>query len=76
MYHVLELCNFRTGGPSAHLFYKYIVKRVVDTSGDRKSDYYLDQRLSSAIQRGNAASLIGTIPRDSDEDYFFDAKKI
>ena len=35
--------------------------------------FYLGQRLSVAIQRGNAASLLGTLPADSVGEEFFDA---
>ena len=32
---------------------------------------YLTQRLSVAVQRGNAASVLGTIKMDSEEEEFF-----
>lgn len=60
-------------GPSAHIIFKDLSKRLVDTSRDPKAGFYLGQRLSIAIQRGNAASLLGTLPVDGDEDEFFDA---
>ena len=60
-------------GPSAHALAKEISKRLVDTSRDPRAGFYFAQRLSIAIQRGNAASLLGTLPGDSDEEQFFDA---
>ena len=60
-------------GPSAHSLFKEISKRLVDTSIDPRAGFYLGQRLSVAIQRGNAASLLGTLPVDSVEEEFFDA---
>ncbi|PZC80794.1 hypothetical protein B5X24_HaOG213781 [Helicoverpa armigera] len=51
----------------------YDAKRLVDASRDQKAGYYLGQRISMAIQRGNATSLLGTLPVDSDGDEFFDA---
>ncbi|PZC80745.1 hypothetical protein B5X24_HaOG213969 [Helicoverpa armigera] len=60
-------------GPSAHLLARDISQRLVDTSRDPKAGFYFAQRLSIAIQRGNAASLLGTLPSDSDEEQFFDA---
>ena len=50
-------------GPSAHTFFSEIAKRLVDTTGDRRAGGYLAQRISLAIQRGNAASILGTMPR-------------
>ena len=35
--------------------------------------FFLGQRISIAIQRGNAASLLSTFPVDIDADEFFDA---
>lgn len=58
-----------TWGPSALLLYKDIVKRMVD----RKAGYYISQRLSIVIRRGNTASLLDTLPHDSDDDSYFDA---
>ena len=60
-------------GPSAHLLYKDIAKRLADTSGDPRAGFYFGQKVSIAIQRGNAASLLGTLPVGSDEEEFFDA---
>ncbi|RVE44152.1 hypothetical protein evm_011199 [Chilo suppressalis] len=37
-------------------------KRLTEVTGDQKAGGYLGQRISLAIQRGNAASLLGTIP--------------
>ena len=60
-------------GPSAHSLFKDLSKRLVDTSRDPRAGFYLGQRLSVAIQRGNAASLLGTLPADSVGEEFFDA---
>ena len=60
-------------GPNAHILFKDLSRRLVDASRDQKAGYYLGQRISMAIQRGNAASLLGTLPVDSDGDEFFDA---
>lgn len=46
---------------------------MVYTSGDWKAGFYFGQKLRIAIQRGNTAGLLGTIPHNSDEDYVFDA---
>lgn len=46
---------------------------MVDNSGDWKTGVYLGRRLSIAIQHGNAVSLLGTLPHESNENNFFDA---
>ena len=61
-------------GPSAHRIFRDIAKRLVDSSRDQRAGLFLGQRISIAIQRGNAASLLGTFPADSDADEFFDAQ--
>jgi hypothetical protein len=38
---------------------------------DNKSILYLTQRISLAIQRGNAASVLGTIPLSPDLEEIF-----
>lgn len=53
-------------GPSAHSLYKELAKRLVDISNDQKAGLYFGQRISLAIQRGNAASLLGTHPLSGD----------
>jgi hypothetical protein len=50
-------------GPSAHKLFAEIAKRLVDVTGDRRAGGFLAQRISIAIQRGNAASILGTMPR-------------
>ncbi|XP_047991091.1 uncharacterized protein LOC125230111 [Leguminivora glycinivorella] len=37
--------------------------RLVDTTGDPRAGAYLCQRISLAIQRGNAASVMGSMPQ-------------
>ncbi|RVE44493.1 hypothetical protein evm_010897, partial [Chilo suppressalis] len=43
-------------GPSAIRLFKEIAERLVDIIGDRRAGSYLGQRITLAIQRGNAAS--------------------
>ncbi|RVE50392.1 hypothetical protein evm_004929 [Chilo suppressalis] len=50
-------------GPSAIRLFKEIAKRLVDITGDRRAGSYLGQRISLAIQRENAASIFGTLPK-------------
>jgi hypothetical protein len=58
-------------GPSAHLLFRGLCKRLVEASHDQKAGFYLAQRISIAIQRGNAASLLGTLPPGSDLGQIF-----
>ncbi|CAH2244462.1 jg15941 [Pararge aegeria aegeria] len=50
-------------GPEARALFKELSKRVIESTGDPKAGSYLGQRISLAIQRGNAASILGTVPR-------------
>lgn len=58
-------------GPEAHHLFKEVSRRLVEASRDRRAGTYLAQRISIAIQRGNAASLLGTLPRDTDLGQIF-----
>ncbi|XP_061706793.1 uncharacterized protein LOC133517477 [Cydia pomonella] len=53
-------------GPSARRLYKYLGSRLIDATGDQRAGQYFAQRISIAIQRGNAASLLGTLTIGSD----------
>jgi hypothetical protein len=50
----LESCNIA--------FINVIGDRLIAESGDSKSKKFLFERISLAIQRGNAASIRGTFP--------------
>ncbi|CAH2233925.1 jg14683 [Pararge aegeria aegeria] len=49
-------------GPEARALFKELSKRVIESTGDPRAGSYLGQRISLAIQRGNAASILGTVP--------------
>ena len=51
-------------------FLKELGHRLKQVSGEANSFAYLTQRLSVAVQRGNAASVLGTITMDSEEEEF------
>ena len=57
-------------GPSARAFFKDLRQRLVDATRDRDAGLFLAQRISIAIQRGNAAWILDTMPRPSDLDFF------
>ena len=52
------------------LSFKNNFHRLRQVSGEANSFQYLAQRLSVAIQRGNSASVMGTMNGD-DEEFFF-----
>jgi len=43
-------------------------KRITAVNGDKRSTAFLKQRLALAVQRGNAAAVLGTIPPPNDSD--------
>ncbi|CAH2241265.1 jg3326 [Pararge aegeria aegeria] len=50
-------------GPEARALFKELSKRVIESTGEPRAGSYLGQRISLAIRRGNAASILGTVPR-------------
>ncbi|CAH2269404.1 jg16430 [Pararge aegeria aegeria] len=48
--------------PEARALFKELSKWVIESTGDPRAGSYLGQRISWAIQRGNAASILGTVP--------------
>ncbi|XP_055336834.1 uncharacterized protein LOC129587228 [Paramacrobiotus metropolitanus] len=50
-------------GPSAIAIVKELGKRLQQHTGESRSHEFLRQRLSLQIQRGNAASILGTMDR-------------
>ena len=49
-------------GPLGLKFVKDIGKRIEDNTGEKRSTSFLFQAISMAVQRGNAASIRGSIP--------------
>jgi hypothetical protein len=63
--YVFKRLAFETLGPwfkEAIDFINVIGNRLIAESGDSKSKKFLFERISLAIQRGNAASIRGTFP--------------
>ena len=61
-------------GPKTTEFLKELGHRLRQVSGEANSFAYLTQRLSVAVQRGNAASVLGTIKTDSERERVFSIK--
>ena len=49
-------------GPSGIKFIKEIGSRIQLNTGDKRSTSFLFQAISMAIQRGNVASIRGSVP--------------
>ena len=61
------LCiSFLTGswGKLGLKFIQELGQRIKDITGEKQSASYLFQRIGMAVQRGNAASVLGTIPNN------------
>ena len=58
--------------PKSCQFIKNLGSRMADTTGEKRSTSFLFQTIGIAIQRGNAASVAGTVPRAKclDELYY------
>ena len=54
--------TFGAWGPRGQKIMKEIGKKVHEATGEKRSTFYLFQSISTAIQRGNAACVIGTAP--------------
>ena len=59
-----------TFGPQTRAFLKDLGCRITRATGDMRSHSYLVQRVSVAIQRGNAASVAGTSGQSTTLDCF------
>ena len=53
-------------GDNAKAFIRKIGRRVKEVSGEPRSTSFLIQRLALEVQRGNATSVLGTIPASRD----------
>ena len=53
-------------GGEADNFVREVGRRLHSVTGDPRSTSFLRQKLSMAVQRGKAACIIGTLPRDGE----------
>ena len=63
---LVVLKTMGTWGSAAWSFINEVVKRISSVTGDVRATSFLRQRLSLAVQRGNAASVIGTYATNID----------
>ena len=63
--------TFGSWGQKGHSLITEIGKKLFDITGEKRSTFYLFQKISMAIQRGNAASILGTVGSSRDLDEIF-----
>ena len=69
-YHFIPI-GFETIGTAADKFFETLRKLIEVETGEPKSLEFLKQRISLAIQRGNSASVLGTLPQSRSLDEVF-----
>lgn len=62
LFHPVAVETFGVYGPESLLFVHEIGRRLSQATKDNRSTSFLMERITIAIQRGNAASVLGTIP--------------
>ena len=73
-YHIFTPVVVETAGvfgPETSVFLRELIGHLRRFSGEEKSHACLLQRLSVAVQRGNAAAVLGTIQPPAYSDTFF-----
>ena len=63
--------TFGAWGPEGLQLIKNIGKKIQDLTGEKRATFYLFQSISVAIQRGNAASVLGTVKPGKKLDEIF-----
>ena len=66
------LCPFGAWGSQGLKLIKEIGRKICDVTGEKRSTFYLLQNISMAIQRGNAACIVGTVPVSEGLEEVFD----
>ena len=64
--------TFGAWGPNGHKLIKEIGKKLKEVTGEQRSTFFLTQRISMAIQRGNSSSVQGTVPSTEGWDEIFE----
>ena len=72
-YHFIPVAVETLGalGEDATDFLKDLGSRIISTTKDQRAMDFLYQRVSVAVQRGNAACVLGTLPSSSNLDDVF-----
>ena len=64
--------SFGTWGREGHKLIKEIGKRLKEVTGEKRSTFFLTQRISMTIQRGNSSCVQGTVPSTEGLDEIFE----
>ena len=64
--------TFGAWGPEGHKLIKEIGKKLKEVTSEQRSTFFLTQRISMAIQRGNSSSVQGTVPSTEGLDEIFE----
>ena len=59
-------------GTESHKIIKEIGQNLMETTGEKKSTFFLTQWISIALMRGNAACILGTVPPTEGLEAIFD----
>ena len=59
-------------GPQGLKLLKKIGSKICEVTGEKRSTYFLLQSISIAIQRANAACVLGTVPTSTGLEGLFD----
>ena len=63
--------TFGSWGKQGHNLIRDIGQKLCDITGDKRSTFFLFQRISMAVQRGNATSILGTVSSTSNLEEIF-----
>ena len=67
----IALETFGSWGQQGHNLVKEIGQKLCNITGDKRSTFYLFQRISMAVQRGNSASVLGTVSTSNNLEEIF-----
>ena len=63
--------TFGAWGPMSLKFMSELGKELIAQTGEKRSGFFLYQRLGICIQRGNALSILGSLPEGEKLDEVF-----
>ena len=64
--------SFGSWGSESLKLVKTIGRKIMEVTGEKRSTFFLLQRISMAIQRGNATCVTGTVPHSEGLDEIFE----
>ena len=64
--------TFGAWGPEGMKLIQSIGRIVAEATGEKRSTSFIFQRISMAIQRGNASCVLGTVPRSEGLEEIFE----